>query len=73
MQNGYVERFNRTFREDVLDAYLFSSLKQFNVLAEKWKEDYNQYHPHKSLKNRSPREHAQRRQPILGLSPKWAG
>ena len=73
MQNGYIERFNRTFREDVLDAYLFRSLRQFNVLAEKWKEDHNQYHPHKSLKNRNPREHAQRRQPILGLSPKWAG
>ncbi len=24
MQNGYVERFNRTFMEDVLDAYLVS-------------------------------------------------
>ncbi len=34
MQNGYVERFNRTFREDVLDAYLFSSLSQYNILAE---------------------------------------
>ena len=59
MQNGYVERFNRTFREDVLDAYLFSSLRQFNVLAEKWKESYNQYHPHKSLKNQSLRDYAQ--------------
>ncbi len=36
MQNGYIERFNRTFREDVLDAYLFSSFRQLNVLAEKW-------------------------------------
>ncbi len=52
MQNGYIERFNRTFREDVLDAYLFSSFRQLNVLAEKWKEDYNQYHPHKSLNNK---------------------
>ena len=33
MQNGYIERFNRTFREDVLDAYLLSSLKQFQIIS----------------------------------------
>ena len=27
-QNGYVERFNRTFREEVLSAYLFGSMSQ---------------------------------------------
>ncbi len=70
MQNGYVERFNRTFREDILDAYMFSSISQFNVISEKWKEDYNETHPHKSLQNKSPREHAQRSHPFFGASPK---
>ena len=27
MQNGFIERFNRTFREDVLDAYWFEDLE----------------------------------------------
>lgn len=64
MQNGYVERFNRTFREDILDAYLFSSISQFNMLAEEWSKDYNQYHPHKSLGRKSPIEYRKRRQPL---------
>ena len=55
-ENGYVERFNRTFREDVLDAYHFSTLRQFNVVAQKWQWDYNELHPHKSLGLKSPNE-----------------
>ena len=58
MQNGYIERFNRTFREDILDAYIFSSISQFNIIAEKWMTDYNDFHPHKSLGRKSPREFA---------------
>jgi transposase InsO family protein len=27
-QNGYVERFNRSFRQGVLDAFIFSDLNQ---------------------------------------------
>ena len=65
MENGYVERFNRTFREDVLDAYIFESLSQFNILAEKWSEDYNNHHPHQSLGDKSPREYiVGNRQPL---------
>ncbi len=54
-QNAYVERFNRHFREDVLDAYLFGSLQQVNIICDKWKQDYNDNHPHRSLGYRSPK------------------
>ena len=53
-QNAYIERFNKTFREDVLDAYLFESIEQVNYEAYKWQLDYNQNHPHKSLNGMSP-------------------
>ena len=53
-QNAYVERFNRTFREDVLDANLLISLGHAQTLIDEWREDYNQYHPHGSLGDASP-------------------
>jgi len=31
-QNAYIERFNRLFREDILDAYLFEDLRQVKRL-----------------------------------------
>jgi putative transposase len=53
-QNAFIERFNRSYREDVLDAYLFESLDQLKELSEKWMNDYNQLHPHQSLNHLSP-------------------
>ena len=66
-ENAYVERFNRLFREDILDAYLFRNIKQFEIVAEKWQYDYNNYHPHSSLEDKSPIEFSNRRQPLLGV------
>jgi putative transposase len=54
MQNAYVERFNRFFREDVLDAYIFDHISEVHQIAESWRLDYNRYHPHKSLMGMSP-------------------
>jgi putative transposase len=69
MQNGFIERFNRTFREDILDAYIFRSIQQFNVIAEKWREDYNSTHPHGSLDGKSPKEYGKRRENLKGVPP----
>lgn len=54
MQNGYIERLNKTFREDVLDAYLFETLEEIRILSDEWQYNYNHKHPHKSLKRKSP-------------------
>lgn len=57
MQNGYIERFNRTFRENILDAYLFEDLTQVQILAEEWMEDYNCKRPHEALNGQTPMEY----------------
>ena len=56
MQNGYIERFNRFFREDILDAYYFQDQYQLQRMSEHWRKDYNYNHPHKSLGDKSPVE-----------------
>ncbi len=57
-QNAYIERFNRTFREDVLDAYLFSSLQEVRQTVEPWIEEYNAIRPHEALRGLSPHQFA---------------
>ena len=55
-QNAYVERFNRTYREELLDQYLFSSLDDVREATYWWMLEYNEERPHDALGDRTPAE-----------------
>lgn len=53
-QNAYIERFNCTYREEVLDMYLFKNINDVQTITEKWLQGYNFERPHESLGNLTP-------------------
>ena len=55
-QNAFVERFNRSFRDEVLDANLFNSIAEAQEAADVWVTDYNEFRPHERLSDRTPME-----------------
>ncbi len=65
-QNGFIERFNRTYREDVLDMNLFRNFNEVRKITQQWINCYNQDRPHESLAGLSPVQFRQYRKQITG-------
>ena len=61
-QNGYIERFNRSDREAVLDMNLFQNLRAVKMLTQQWLMNYNQERPHESLAGLPPVQFAKYRE-----------
>ena len=53
-QNAYIERFNRTYRTEILNAWVFTTLDEVRDLSEAWRRRYNTERTHDSLGNVPP-------------------
>jgi putative transposase len=53
-ENGYNESFNGKLRDELLNGEIFYSLKEAQVLIERWRRHYNSIRPHSALGYRPP-------------------
>ncbi len=48
-ENGYNESFNGKLRDELVNGEIFYSLKEAQVLIERWRQHYNTVSPHSAL------------------------
>jgi putative transposase len=53
-ENGYVESFNGKLRDELLNGEIFYTLREAQVIIERWRREYNTFRPHSSLGYRPP-------------------
>ncbi len=70
-QNSYVERFNRTYRTEVLDMYAFRRLPEAREITDNWIREYNEEWPHDSLGDLTPREYLTANSARENSKSKW--
>ena len=53
-ENGYVESFNGKLRDELLNGEIFYTLREAQVIIERWRREYNTFRPHSALGYRPP-------------------
>jgi transposase InsO family protein len=57
-ENGYIESFNGTLRNELLSREVFGHLLEARVLGEQYRQEYNTERPHSSLDYQTPAEYS---------------
>jgi putative transposase len=58
--NPFIESFNGSFRDECLNANWFFSLEDAQEKFDMWREDYNAFRPHSSIRDLTPNEFIER-------------
>ena len=53
-ENGNNECFSGKFRDDLQNCEIFYSMREVQILTERWRREYNTIRPHSSLGYRTP-------------------
>ena len=68
-QNGFIESFNGSLRDELLNEEMFDSLADARRKLAVWRYDYNHTRPHSSLQNRTPAQARQAFPQDGGVTP----
>jgi putative transposase len=68
-QNAFIESFNGSLRDELLNEELFDSLDDARRKLALWRYDYNQVRPHSSLDNKTPAEARRALEQFEGSAP----
>jgi putative transposase len=55
-ENGFGESFNARFGDEFLNNELFTTAPEAQLLADRWRWEYNTFRPHSALQGRTPLE-----------------
>ena len=68
-QNGLIESFNGSLRDECLNEEIFDSLADARPKLALWRYDYNNVRPHSSLGNQTPAEARRALELSDGIAP----
>ena len=66
-ENDYVESFNGTLRDELLNREIFYTVTEAKILIERWRREYNTVRPHSALGYRPPAPEVISPAPLSGL------
>jgi transposase InsO family protein len=68
-ENGYCESFNGRLRDELLNGEIFYTLREAQVLIERWRVHFNTIRPHGALGYRPPAPETAFGQPLIAEVP----